>query len=172
MTDASAQQEHLSIRPAVWPGDEAFAIDLLQNYAKYLASGHGGAARICLEGYSLELAGLVQRWSTPNGVLLLAFVDSRPAGCVAIKVRHDRPGSCEMKRLWVEGHARGHGLGRSLAHAAIDWARRQGSSALLLDTVPEAMPQAVALYLSLGFRVTNRHNNNPVPDLQFMQLDL
>ncbi len=165
-------KQAVSIRPAIWPADEAVAINLLQNYADHLAAGHGGAAGICLEGYSRELASLAQLWSAPNGVLLLAFVDESPAGCVAVKVRHDRPGSCEMKRLWVEGHARGHSLGRGLAQAAIEWARTQGASSLLLDTVPEAMPQAVALYLSLGFRVTDRHNSNPVPGLQFLQLDL
>lgn len=159
----------VSIRQAVWPPDEAAAIGLLRNYATHLAAGQGG---ICLDGFELELASLSERCSAPNGVLLLAFVNDQPAGCVAIKVRHDRPGCCEMKRLWVETHARSHGLGRSLALAAMDWTRSQGASTLLLDTVPEVMPQAVALYLSLGFCVTDRHNSSAVAGLEFMRLSI
>lgn len=162
----------VSIRLAAWPADEAAAANLLRNYAAHLAAGQNGAAAICLEGYEQEVASLAELWSPPNGVLLLAFVDGRPAGCVGVKVRHDRPGSCEMKRLWAEAHARGIGLGRGLALAAIAWTRVHGASTLLLDTVPEAMQQAVALYLSLGFHLTERHNSNVVPGLQFMQLDI
>ena len=162
----------LSIRIAAWPQDEAIACTLLRNYAAYLASRPGGAAKICIANYDRELATLAETWSPPNGVLLLAFADERPAGCVAIKVRQDRPQACEMKRLWVEPDARGHQMGRRLSQAAIDWSRAFGADTLLLDTVPDVMPQAAALYRSLGFTETDRHNDNPVAGLQFLHLRL
>ncbi len=77
-----------------------------------------------------------------------------------------------MKRLWVEPAHRGLRLGRQLAQAAIAWSRDHGSAVLLLDTVPAAMPEAGALYRSLGFVETERHNSNPVPGLQFLKLFL
>ena len=160
------------IRLAAWPQDEATARLLLRNYAAHLAANPSGAANICIAGFHRELENVATVWSAPNGVLLLAYIAERPAGCVAIKVRHDRGAACEMKRLWVEPDARGHSLGRRLAQAAIDWSRDKGADTLLLDTVPAAMPQAAALYLALGFSVTERHNSNPVAGLQFMQLSL
>lgn len=164
-----AQTQSLYIRPAEWPADEAVAQRLLRNYAAYLSST---PANICIEHLEEVLLALPQTWSAPSGVLLLGFLGGAPAGCVAIKVRHDRPGACEMKRLWVEGPARGYRAGRALAQAAIDWSRSYGADTLLLDTVPTAMPEAAALYRSLGFTETERHNNNPVACLQFMQLRL
>lgn len=164
--------EALSIRTAQWPRDDEVARTLLRNYAAYLAASPAGAANICIVNYEHELATLAETWSEPNGVLLLAFLAARPAGCVALKVRHDRAAACEMKRLWVESGARGHRIGRRLAEAAIEWSRASGAETLLLDTVPAAMPEAAALYLSLGFTGTERHNTNPVADLRFMQLRL
>ncbi len=156
----------------MWPQDEPTARLLLRHYAAHLAAHPGGAANICIADFDRELDGIATVWSLPSGALLLAFVAGQPAGCVAIKVRHDRAATCEMKRLWVEPHARGHSLGRRLAQAAIAWARDFGADTLLLDTVPAAMPRAAALYVALGFTETGRHNSNPVAGLQFMQLRL
>ncbi len=43
---------------------------------------------------------------------------------------------------------------------------------MVLDTVNEAMPEAAALYQSLGFEETGRFNDNPVPGLTFYILKL
>lgn len=153
------------VRPAGWPEDGPTAACLLRNYAMYLAAG---PAKICLGNLDAEIAAQSQLWSQPNGVLLLAFVNGDPAGCVAVKVRHDRAGACEMKRLWVESGFRGLRVGRLLAEAAIAWSRSRGADVLLLDTHPSAMPEAVSLYRSLGFADTERHNDNPVPGVTFM----
>ena len=116
---------------------------------------------------------LAQLWSPPHGVLLLAFVAGEPAGCVAVKLRADRhPLACEMKRLWVGETARGLGLGRRLILAAEDWSRAQGACTLLLDTVVAAMPEAVALYRSIGFTECERHNANETAGLLFLRKEL
>ena len=80
--------------------------------------------------------------------------------------------AAEMKRLWVEPRFRGHGLGRKLVNGAIDWARAHGCSAVVLDTVNEAMPEAAELYRSLGFEEITRFNENPVPGVRFYKLML
>lgn len=96
-------------------------------------------------------------------------MESEIAGCVALK-RLDHE-ACELKRLYVRPTARGGGLGRLLAEAAIAEARGLGYRVLWLDTLP-TMDAARTLYLSLGFRPTERYNDNPIPGVLFFELQL
>ena len=118
-------------------------------------------------GYRASMAG-------KEADLLLAQVNSEGAGCVAITRRALKDGmdAAEMKRLWVEPGFRGHGLGRRLVGSAIDWARTYGCSAVVLDTVNEAMPEAARLYSSLGFEEITGFNENPIPGVRFYRLML
>lgn len=160
----------LTIRTAVWPEDIPLASTLLHDYQAFLAAHTPGVA---VTGLQEELARGLQRWTPPSGVMVLAFVEGQPAGCVCLLVRHDRlQAACELKRLWVQPGIRGGGVGRAMLQAAIAWCRHQGAAEVLLDTLPQAMPQAVALYQSAGFVVTERHNTSDIPGLLFMKLDL
>ena len=85
--------------------------------------------------------------AVPNAQFLMARVDGRPVGCVAL-VDLLRYG--ELKRLFVSASARGLGLGRRLVLEAETAARDVGLSVLRLETGPELVP-AVALYRSLGY---------------------
>ncbi len=60
---------------------------------------------LCFQGFADELAGLPGRYSSPEGVLLLAFVDSQLAGCVALRWFDHK--TCFIKRLFV---CRGFGV--------------------------------------------------------------
>ena len=162
----------IAIRAACWPNDLQVARLLLRHYAEFLIHNPAGAVDICLTDYEEELAALPERYAESEAVLLLGFLGSDAVGCVAVKQRRDRPGDCEMKRLWTEPAARGTGMGRELIEAAIAWSRRQGATTLLLDTVAAAMLDAVRLYRRMGFVETERHNANPVSGLLFMRLDL
>jgi ribosomal protein S18 acetylase RimI-like enzyme len=106
--------------------------------------------------------------------MLLARVNGEIAGCAAIALRmlQDGTNTAEMKRLWVEPRFRGHGLGRRLVVGAIRWAEAQECSALVLDTVNEAMPEAAELYRSMGFEETGRFNDNPISGVRFYILKL
>ena len=74
-----------------------------------------------------------------------------------------------------------------MGRAALSWARpgpRVGSapllsgldlagcSALVLDTVNDAMPEAAELYRSLGFEEIGRFNDNPISGVRFYKLAL
>ena len=169
---SAADANTITIRAARWPQDLHAAQLLLRHYAEFLLHNPAGAVNICMADYEKELAGLAERYLEPDAVLLLAFREAEAVGCVAVKQRKDRPGSCEMKRLWTEPSTRGTGLGRRLIQEAMAWSRAQGATVLLLDTVAEAMPDAVLLYRRMGFVETARHNTNPVPGLLFMKVDL
>ncbi len=164
--------ETLRIAAAGWPDDLEAARMLLRNYERHLLGAPGGASGICLDGYERELAELEARWCEPRAVLLLAWLDDAAAGCVGVRLLADRPGSAEMKRMWVEPRARGHRLGRQLAEAAVAWAREHGAREVLLDTVPAAMPEANRLYAALGFERYVRYNRNDVEGIVFFRLGL
>jgi putative acetyltransferase len=171
MTLKTAEYE---ITPARWPDDIEQARALLTNYGAYLASSPTGVAGVCIPGYEAELRGLPGKYAGKEANLLLARVNGEGAGCVAItrRVLADNTEAAEMKRLWVEPRFRGRGLGRGLVCSAIDWARAHACSAVVLDTVNDAMPEAAELYRSLGFEEITRFNDNPVAEVRFYQLIL
>ncbi|GCE77194.1 GNAT family N-acetyltransferase [Cellulomonas biazotea] len=83
----------------------------------------------------------------------LALLDGEPVGHVALRAARDGypDGSGEVKKLYVDGVARGAGVGRVLMEAVEADAREAGMSSLLLQTGVR-QPEAVALYVSLGYR--------------------
>jgi carbonic anhydrase len=162
------------IAAARWPEDQEQALRLLTNYGRHLAASPVGAAGMCLGDYETQLRGLPGKYAEAEADLLLAKVNNQAAGCAALTQRmlQDGTHATELKRLWVEPTFRGCGLGRGLVMAAIDWARAQGCGAVVLDTVNEAMPEASALYQSLGFAETGRFNDNPISGVRFYILKL
>jgi putative acetyltransferase len=160
-----------TIAAASWPDDIDLARALLANYGDYLR--HSPAA-VCLEGYPAELQALPGKYAGSEADLLLTRVNGEGAGCAAITAKFLKDGThaAEIKRLWVEPAFRGLGIGRGLVHHAVEWARTRGCAAVVLDTVYDAMPEAVALYRSMGFEETEGFNDNPLPGVRFYKLSL
>ena len=99
--------------------------------------------------YEDELRALPGKYQAPFGALLLATVDSKPAGCVAMRPIDD--GCCEMKRMFVYPQFHGQGVGRALAEAVVQRGRAAGFRAMRLDT-GVLQVEAIGLYESLGFQ--------------------
>jgi putative acetyltransferase len=121
---------------------------------------------LCFQNFEQELRDLPGTYAPPRGVLLLADAEGKVAGCVA--VRPHESGICELKRLYVRPHGRGHGLGRQLTEAALQAARQMGYARMRLDTLPD-MQAAQALYQALGFYVISLYYDNPIPGVRCLE---
>jgi ribosomal protein S18 acetylase RimI-like enzyme len=138
--------------------------DLFVEYAQSLGFS------LCFQGFDHELAYLPGDYSPPGGRLLLARVDSAPAGCVGVHALSQD--ICEIKRLYVRPEFRRHRLGRTLAEKAIEEAREIGYSTMRLDTIEDKMKAAVQLYRELGFVEIAPYRANPIPSALYMELQL
>ncbi len=114
----------------------------------------------CFQGFETEVAALPAKYALPRGRLLLATVDGQPAGCVALRPFDQTRG--EMKRMYVRPLFRGNKLGEALLEALVAEARAAGYLELIADTIPDAMPTALAMYERSGFeRIAPYSNETP-----------
>ncbi|MEU4527032.1 helix-turn-helix domain-containing GNAT family N-acetyltransferase [Micromonospora ureilytica] len=126
-------------------------------------------ARACLRAYARDIArrfddGFDPALSKPvpdealvppNGVLLLATLNSEPIGCGAVKLHSDAP--AEIKRVWVADTVRGLGVGRRLLGELERYAAEHGATAVRLDT-NRNLTEAIALYRATGYREIEAYN--------------
>ncbi|MFE9190444.1 GNAT family N-acetyltransferase [Micromonospora sp. NPDC007208] len=91
----------------------------------------------------------------PNGVLLLATLNSEPIGCGAVKLHPDAP--AEVKRVWVADTVRGLGVGRRLLGELERYAAERGATAVRLDT-NRNLTEAIALYRATGYQEIEAYN--------------
>ena len=118
------------------------------------------------DGFEEELAALPGCYD----VLLVARDDTGALiGSVAVRPLPD--GTGELRRFYVRPPARGTGLGKTLAAAAVARARELGYALLRLDTLPQ-MEAARRIYASLGFVPCEPYSDNPIPGVLFFELQL
>lgn len=149
------------------PSDIEATREIFREYAT------GLGVDLCFQQFDAELAGLPGEYAEPRGALLLALVDGALAGCCALRPLDtvDYPNASEMKRLYVRKAFRGFGLGRQLAEAILDAARRAGYASVLLDTLDE-MEAARALYEDLGFEEIPPYYHNPIAGAHYLKAEL
>jgi GNAT superfamily N-acetyltransferase len=121
------------------------------------------------QGFDREVRELPGDYAPPAGTLLLARHDHEIAGCVGVRPFDER--TAEIKRLYVRPTGRGFGLGRTLAEAAISFARDAGFERMRLDTLPQ-MQRAQELYRTLGFISIDPYRFSAVPGTVYMELVL
>jgi putative acetyltransferase len=116
---------------------------LFREYEEYLG------VDLCFQNFEEELAGLPGRYAPPSGVLLLALEDQGVAGCVALRKLEDSV--CEMR--------------------IIEEAIRLDYSEMRLDTLNK-LKEARKLYESLGFKKIEPYCQNPLPGVEYWELNL
>jgi GNAT superfamily N-acetyltransferase len=140
-------------------GDVAELRELFREYAAWIGED------FWVNDFEDELAALPGYYEA----LLIARLDDELVGSVAVKRLPD--GAAELKRLYVRPAARGTGLGRTLAAAAVERARELGYATMRLDTLPR-MEAARAIYASLGFVPGKPYADNPIQNVLWFELRL
>ena len=140
---------------------------IFQEYAASLAVPE------CFTGFEEELHALPGDYAAPRGQLLVAMAGDALLACCALRPLDtvDYSNACEIRRLYVRPAHRGLGLGRRLTEAQMDFARMQGYSCMLLDTL-SAMEAARALYEDLGFEEIPPYYFNPIAGAHYLKVEL
>jgi GNAT superfamily N-acetyltransferase len=138
----------IEIRPE--PSDSATARALIEAFVAWAEATYGPYDRNAAPAHPHELA-------SPDGVFLVAWAGSDPAGCAALKRLDRRTG--EVKRVYVAERARRRGAGRALMVRIEDEARARGYERVRLD-IGDRQPAAMELYRALGYVEIPDYNGN------------
>jgi GNAT superfamily N-acetyltransferase len=154
-----------TVQPTSPPAIIDHARDLFCLYYEFLVSTQSCGAH--LPKLDDEIATLPTAYTSQNGEVMLAFVDDKPAACIAYRATPDDPATADIKRLFVHPDFRGHSLSRALVAEAMTRARARNYTRAILDTDTTTMQAAHALYLALGFTEYKREDN-----LTYLELHL
>jgi len=77
----------------------------------------------------------------------------RFAGCCGLFPQGE--GTCELRKMYLEKEARGHGVGKRLLERALAFARGLGFRRVELETA-SILERAIAMYTAAGFRPLER----------------
>ncbi|MGI6331280.1 MAG: GNAT family N-acetyltransferase [Zhaonellaceae bacterium] len=124
---------------------------------------------LSFQNFEEEYEALPGKYGPPHGALILALVDGKAAGCVALHKLSEN--ICEMKRLYVRAQYRGLGIGKKLVNIIIEYASKMNYQYIRLDTLP-TMKSAQALYSSLGFYDIEPYVYNPIEGTRYMELKI
>lgn len=151
-------------RPAE-PRDDAALADLFRRYQEEF--------RYELGDQDVTAEGRRARDAYADGALLVAEDGDDVVGCVAFQPwGGDAAGRrCRMRRMYVPVAHRGRGVGRLLAVALLDEARRAGYVSMVLDT-SAPMEAARALYRGLGFEGFEPDYEAPCREVEYLSVRL
>jgi GNAT superfamily N-acetyltransferase len=116
-----------------------------------------------------DVAALDETYGQRNAAFL-ATCEADAIGCVAVKAFDAE--RALMLHLFVQPERRGLGAARLLVTAAIEFARAQRFSRIVLDTNKEQLAPAYRLYRSLGFEECEPFTTVTYEFPTFMQLAL
>jgi GNAT superfamily N-acetyltransferase len=132
----------ITIEPVDYAEDEvralrtAMAAELDGRYPG-LPPGYGGVQKATPE-----------QFRTGRGLYVLARDDGTPIGIAAVRLVDEE--TAEIKNVYVDPAWRGRGVGGLLMEPLEAWARDAGVARLILET-GEEQPEALALYMRLGY---------------------
>jgi GNAT superfamily N-acetyltransferase len=139
--------------------------------ARAMVRMHLGAHSAAHDPAAVErvVAALPSPYLPPRGGLWVARRAGAAAGCIALHPLE--PTVAEVKRMYVRGEHRGHGVARALVRHLVDTARERGYTVLRLGTLP-TMHAAQRLYAGFGFRPIPAYRGVELGDTLFYELAL
>jgi putative acetyltransferase len=156
-------KDDFDIGPARSDADMLTTREMFMEYQQWLG------VDLCFQDFENELAGLPGKYAPPGGEIYIARDGDAVAGIIAVRpVGDPEEKISEMKRLYVREYWRGHGLGRTLAEMAIDFAARAGYRRMVLDTLP-SLETAKRMYARMGFKEMAPYYENPLPGVVYME---
>lgn len=133
---------------------------LIQEYTQWLGRD------LSFQNLDEELADIAEKYTAPNGELLVAIDDNDVVLGMVAYYQHSET-RCEMKRLYVHPEGRGHALGDHLIESIVDYAKESGYKEMVLDTI-EPLQAAIHLYKKHGFTECEPYYQNPMGDVIYM----
>jgi GNAT superfamily N-acetyltransferase len=144
----------VALRIVVQDPDDAQSRELIAEYLDELAGRYPAADARTAGAPPLDLGELLP----PSGAWLVAYDGEQPVGCAGMRRLDDH--TAEVKRLFLRPAARGRNVARALMAELEDLARVRGYRRMRLDT-GDRQPEALALYLTGGYREVDDYNGNP-----------
>jgi GNAT superfamily N-acetyltransferase len=144
---------------------------VLERHA-YLFEDEGGWGRPFIAMIARLVADYLEDPDPDREAAWVAELDGRRIGSVYCVRRSDEV--AQLRLLFVDSEARGHGVGRLLVERCIDFARERGYERMRLSTV-SPLESARRIYEAAGFRQTKEEPDPAFPEgtlAQEMWLDL
>jgi GNAT superfamily N-acetyltransferase len=163
----------LKIEPVENASQTAGIQGLLRCYFEWFFELVPGSSQVAaFSGWEQEITTLPSCYFPPSGCFLLATVDGKAAGCVALK--SDDPEIGELKRMFVQPAFRGRRIGERLVESLFEQARLYGYKRVILDS-HRSMTKAHEIYRKLGFDEVDAPSDFPEelrPVVVFMAREL
>lgn len=122
---------------------------LLRGYFEWFFELVPGSSEVAaFSGWEQKINALPSRYFPPSGCFLLATVDGKAAGCVALI--SDDPEIGELKRMFVHPAFRGQRISERMVESLFEQARLYGYKRVILDS-HRSMTNAHEIYRKLGF---------------------
>ncbi|MEP2027074.1 MAG: GNAT family N-acetyltransferase [Paracoccaceae bacterium] len=100
------------------------------------------------ERFQVILKDLPKLHARPNGAMLIALVDGKPAG--SVMYAEAEAGTAEFNRMFVSEGGRGHGLGRLMLERMFEQMISDGYKKVMFSSA-RFLTHAKAMYESAGF---------------------
>lgn len=140
----------LHIRP-IQPADNPTIAAIIRNTLTEFGANKPGTAF-----YDAATDDMYQNFQTPGSRYHVGLLDDRVVGGGGIYPSAGLPeGVCELVKMYLDPIARGHGLGKRLIEASLDFARQYGYRQVYIETMPE-LEKAVSIYERFGFHHLDR----------------
>jgi putative acetyltransferase len=147
------------------PDPETFLRDITSLFMEYQAFL---GIPLDFQNFQDELDNLPGKYAPPKGNLYLVLREQTPIGCGAFYPLCED--ICEIKRLYLTAETRGHGIGKQLFERLLNDIQALGYAKVRLDSL-KRLESATKLYGHYGFYPIPPYNENPHPDVYYLECD-